>query len=472
MKCPKCGKEVAAGTKFCIGCGSPLPQEEPKASAPAPAPKPVKVELPDESGVIQDKGTLIFWLTLLCGSTNIHHFMLAKTGGPLDKKSRFVFNWEGLVTVAFAVLALIITVASQSAVVGTVLLGMLSIAAFVHAWRHAFGKIYSYDRTHHYMGQKWKKVVCIVHASVTVIAIILGLVLSVLAPKAEARAKLSVMVPAVKSWETLQEAYVAESRQTGDFEAMGFSAPSDENVAFFEISSAKRKDVRAIGAMLMKPLQGCPEKMTLVRIIQVDPRDSKIKKHGWVGVWNTEDASFQQMPDEQIVQCMEYMPEWEENFFPTNSISESVEKFEYLLPPPLFEPLDMSEISSFMQMAHENEPKIENSEGMMTSTGVPKLDKIMAALSPSAQEIDAKTFQTQNFIFKEDSRKRKKVIWTAKSLRPIDECPEGSEWKITAMQKPGKSDYDYVVDYGYYVKSPAGCPKVKDMPQTVINMGF
>lgn len=469
MKCPKCGKEVAAGTKFCIGCGSPLPQEEPKASAPAPAPKPVKVELPDESGVIQDKGTLIFWLTLLCGSTNIHHFMLAKTGGPLDKKSRFVFNWEGLVTVAFAVLALIITVASQSAVVGTVLLGMLSIAAFVHAWRHAFGKIYSYDHTHHYMGQKWKKVVCIVHASVTVISIILALVLSSLAPKAEARAKLSVMVPAVKSWETLQEAYVAESRQTGDFEAIGFSAPSDENVAFFEISSAKRKDVRAIGAMLMKPLQGCPEKMTLVRIIQVDPHDSKIKKHGWVGVWNTEDASFQQMPDEQIVQCMEYMPEWEENFFPTHSISESVEKFEYLLPPPLFEPLDMSEISKFLETARANEPQTEG-DGFYLSSFVATLGKVMKALSPDVQEIDAKTFQTQNFIYKEESRNKRKnkVIWTAKSLRPVGECPEGSEWKITATQKPTRGE-GMAFNYGYYVKSPEGCPKVKDLKETILS---
>lgn len=466
MKCPKCGKEMAAGTKFCIGCGSPLPQEEPKA--PAPAPKPVKVELPDESGVIQDKGTLIFWLTLLCGSTNIHHFMLAKTGGPLDKKSRFVFNWEGLVTVAFAVLALIITVASQSAVVGTVLLGMLSIAAFVHAWRHAFGKIYSYDRTHHYMGQKWKKVVCIVHASVTVISIILGLVLSVLAPSATAKANLSIIPPTMGAWVTLQEASVTEMKKTGDFTAIGFEAPSSDKVAFFDIPLGKRKDIHAVGALLLEAMSKCQDKTTLVTSLQMDPRNGETHKFCWVGLRNAESGNFEEMPAEQVEECLALIPTWK-------SLCDAglVQKFDDLFPAPLFEPLDMSEISKFLETARANEPQTEG-DGFYFSSFVATLGKVMKALSPDVQEIDAKTFQTQNFIYKEESRNKRKnkVIWTAKSLRPVGECPEGSEWKITAMQKPGKSDYDYVVDYGYYVKSPAGCPKVKDMPQTVINMGF
>jgi hypothetical protein len=146
-----------------------------------------------------------------------------------------------------------------------------------------------------------------------------------------------------------------------------------------------------------------------------------------------------------------------------------VAKFEELFPAPLFAELDMSEISSFMQMARENEPTTENGYGLMVSVGIPKTDKIMAAFSPSAQKIDEKNFQTENFIFSETSRKRSKVIWTAKSLRPIDECPEGSEWKITAMQKPRKSDYDMPTNYGYYVKSPAGCPKVKDLPEHIFD---
>lgn len=464
MKCPKCGKEVAAGTKFCIGCGSPLPQEEPKASAPAPAPKPVKVELPDESGVIQDKGTLIFWLTLLCGSTNIHHFMLAKTGGPLDKKSRFVFNWEGLVTVAFAVLALIITVASQSAVVGTVLLGMLSIAAFVHAWRHAFGKIYSYDHTHHYMGQKWKKVVCIVHASVTVISIILGLVLSVLAPSATAKANLSIISPTMGAWVTLQEASVTEMKKTGDFTAIGFEAPSSDKVAFFDIPSGKRKDIHAVGALLLEAMSKCQDKTTLVTSLQMDPRNGETHKFCWVGLRNAESGNFEEMPAEQVEECLALIPTWK-------SLCDAglVQKFDDLFPAPLFEPLDMSEISKFLETARANEPQTEG-DGFYLSSFVATLGKVMKALSPDVQEIDAKTFQTQNFIYKEESRNKRKnkVIWTAKSLRPVGECPEGSEWKITATQKPTRGE-GMAFNYGYYVKSPEGCPKVKDLKETILS---
>jgi hypothetical protein len=465
MKCPKCGKEVAAGTKFCIGCGSPLPQEEPKASDPAPAPKPVKVELPDESGVIQDKGTLIFWLTLLCGSTNIHHFMLAKTGGPLDKKSRFVFNWEGLVTVAFAVLALIITVASQSAVVGTVLLGMLSIAAFVHAWRHAFGKIYSYDHTHHYMGQKWKKVVCIVHASVTVISIILGLVLSVLAPSATAKANLSIIPPTMGAWVTLQEASVAEMKKTGDFTAIGFEAPSSDKVAFFDIPSGKRKDIHAVGALLLEAMSKCQDKTTLVTSLQMDPRNGETHKFCWVGLRNAESGNFEEMPAEQVEECLALIPTWK-------SLCDAglVQKFDDLFPAPLFEPLDMSEISGFMDAALKNEPQYETGDGPIVSGGVAKFAKIKSVFAPNAQEIDSKTFQTENFVFKETTRNKKKdvVVWTATSLRPIDQCPEGSTWKITASVKR-IYDYNLVVNYGYTVKSPEGCPKVKDIKQTVYN---
>ena len=145
------------------------------------------------------------------------------------------------------------------------------------------------------------------------------------------------------------------------------------------------------------------------------------------------------------------------------------QKFDDLFPAPLFEPLDMSEISKFLETARANEPQTEG-DGFYLSSFVATLGKVMKALSPDVQEIDAKTFQTQNFIYKEESRNKRKnkVIWTAKSLRPVGECPEGSEWKITATQKPTRGE-GMAFNYGYYVKSPEGCPKVKDLKETILS---
>ena len=40
MKCPKCGKEVADGSKFCDACGAPMEAAPTPAADPAPAPAP------------------------------------------------------------------------------------------------------------------------------------------------------------------------------------------------------------------------------------------------------------------------------------------------------------------------------------------------------------------------------------------------------------------------------------------------
>ncbi|MCR4686543.1 MAG: zinc ribbon domain-containing protein [Lachnospiraceae bacterium] len=40
MKCPKCGKEVADGSKFCDACGAPMEAAPAPAAEPAPAPAP------------------------------------------------------------------------------------------------------------------------------------------------------------------------------------------------------------------------------------------------------------------------------------------------------------------------------------------------------------------------------------------------------------------------------------------------
>ena len=471
MICSKCGKEITPGNLFCVGCGTPV-QQEPVNTTPKAEPlkvkeEPVKPAEPKQSvedGVAWHKGTLVFWMTVLFGYTNVHHFLLAKTGGPLNKKSRFVLNWEGLATFAFAMLGLSLVYMTGYAIIGIAFATVLAIASIVHAWRHAFGKIYSYDHTLHLMGQKWKKVVCIVEAALILISLVLVIVLITLMPKMNAKSALSVIPVAEASWINMQDAYAVESGKAGDFTAIGYSAPSDENIDFFDVPATKRKDVRAIAAILRSPMHTCPAKTTFAVSVQVDPRNGKTQKFCWFGLRNAETGDLEEMPAELGGECLSLIPNWK-----NMCDGGLVQKFDDLFPAPLVEPLDMSEIRMFMEKARANEPTYETGYGLMMSSGIPKLDKVMAALSPSVQEIDSKTFQTQNFIFKEDSRKKKKVVWTAKSLRPIDECPEGSEWKITAMQKSRKSDYDIPTNFGYYVKSPAGCPKVKDMPEEIFD---
>ena len=428
MNCPKCGKEIADGAEMS-----------------------------------QDKGTLLFWVTLLFGSTGIQHFMLAKTGA-LDKKSRFIFNWEGAASISFAILGLFLVVLTGSADVGCLFWIILSVAAIVHAWRHAFGKICNYSGTVRYMGQKWKKVVCIVDAALILISVVCGIVFSSVAPSASAKAELS-QIPLVEGeWVKLQEANAVQTKKVGDFATIGFSAASSEKIAFFEIPAGKRKDARGIGALLLEPMHKCPSQMVLAMTMQADSRNGETHSFCWAGLRNAENGNYEAMPAEQVDACLELVPSWK--VLCGNGL---VENFDGLFPAPLFEPLDMSEISKFLETARANEPQTEG-DGFYLSSFVATLGKVMKALSPDVQEIDAKTFQTQNFIYKEESRNKRKnkVIWTAKSLRPVGECPEGSEWKITATQKPTRGE-GMAFNYGYYVKSPEGCPKVKDLKETILS---
>lgn len=473
MNCPKCGKEIPEGAAFCAGCGAPKPEPEvPTAAKEAQATTPVKKkppkekpaaeELPKEEGVTWHKGTLLFWMTVFFGFANVHHFLLAKTGGPFNKNSRFVLDWEGFATLAFAMLGLSLVYITGIAMIGIIFVMILSIAGIVHQWRQAFGKIYNYDHTLHYMGQKWKKVICIVEASLFVVSLILVIILATMLPKMQAKSQLSAMPVAIGTWTHLQEAYVAETGKTGSFTKIGYTPLESVDFSFFDIPSGKRTDIRGIGAMLSHPMHKCPENATFVTTIQADPRNYNAKKFCWLGLWEPASESYREFTGKEAENCLSLVPS-----FMNLCNGQIVGSREELFPAPLFEPLDMSEISAFMQKARENEPQTETGDGFYASTGVAKTSKIMAAFAPNAQKIDEKTYQTENFIFKETARNNRKnfVVWTATSLRPIDACPQGSEWKITATQK---SNGGFAVDYGYYVKSPQDCPKVKDMKGTVL----
>jgi hypothetical protein len=73
MKCPKCGRENAAGVRFCVFCGAPLAAAETETKAPvpavapaAPSPPPIPAAPPPAPGmrVAREFLTGLFWLLL------------------------------------------------------------------------------------------------------------------------------------------------------------------------------------------------------------------------------------------------------------------------------------------------------------------------------------------------------------------------------------------------------------------------
>lgn len=193
--CSKCGTSIAETQSFCSSCGEKI-NGSPEVSSPA-------------SSVREESGTLIFLMALFFGCWGIHQFIAGNTK-------------RGLVYLLCATLGACLIVPVL----------VIFILVLIDLFRIAKGDFYSDDKTIHYQGAVWMKVLAFLWVFAIPLLLILGIVAALAIPKMYGmndKAMASEVSPVAGTYIKLQEAYYAETGSIGNWEQMGYVAPGENS---------------------------------------------------------------------------------------------------------------------------------------------------------------------------------------------------------------------------------------------------
>jgi len=196
--CPQCGSTLTEEQKFCPSCGHSL------QGAPAPVAAAVN---PTAGPVVarEENGTAIFLLGLFLGGWGVHQFMARNTS-------------RGLVYLLCSTIGAFLVIPPF----------VIFILVLIDLFKIAKGDFYSVDRTVHYQGAKWMKILSIVFVVIIPLIFVLGIVAAIAVPKfmgMSAKAKAAEVGPAAGSFSKLMAAYAVETGTLGSWEQIGYVPP-------------------------------------------------------------------------------------------------------------------------------------------------------------------------------------------------------------------------------------------------------
>lgn len=204
--CSKCGTSIAETQSFCSTCGERV-NTSPAAFSPS-------------LSVREESGTLIFLMGLFFGCWGIHQFIAGNTK-------------RGLVYLLCATLG--------SFLIVPVL--VIFILVLIDLFCIAKGDFYSEDKTIHYQGAVWMKVLAFLWVFAIPLFLILGIVAALVIPQMCGmgdKANASEVITAAGSFIKLQQAYFAETTSTGIWDQIGYVAPGQnsetENFIYYDLN--------------------------------------------------------------------------------------------------------------------------------------------------------------------------------------------------------------------------------------------